>query len=314
MPFSIIRDDITRLETDCIVNAANNRLKQGGGVCGAIFRAADAKKLQAACDAIGFCETGDAVLTPGFDLTAKAIIHTVGPVWQGGMRDEENLLRRCYWSSLELAADSGFESVAFPLISSGIYGYPKDQALQVAVSAIRSFLKTHDLMVSLVVFDRSAFELAGSLADDIQSYIDDHYVDLNRVVRSGQVRFGCPRRKCSPGSLEDIRIAEESLPLKLTQPAETFSELLLKWIDEKGLEDSTVYKRANIDRRLFSKIRSNKDYRVSKPTALALGIALGLERPEIIDLLARAGYALSPSSKSDIIIDYFIRQKKIRYF
>ncbi len=207
MPFSIIRDDITRLETDCIVNAANNRLKQGGGVCGAIFRAADAKKLQAACDAIGFCETGDAVLTPGFDLTAKAIIHTVGPVWQGGMRDEENLLRRCYWASLELAADSGFESIAFPLISSGIYGYPKDQALQVAVSAIRSFLKTHDLMVSLVVFDRSAFELAGSLADDIQSYIDDHYVDLNRVVRSGQVRFGCPRRKCSlaTGRYQDSR-------------------------------------------------------------------------------------------------------------
>jgi len=298
------------MDVDVIVNAANSALKMGGGVCGAIFRAAGEKELQAECDSIGGCETGNAVITKGYKLPAKHIIHTVGPVWNGGKNNEEKLLRSCYIKSLNLAKEHKLESIAFPLISSGIYGYPKAEAFKVAVTAIQDFLLENEMMVYLIVFDKAAVEISEKLYASIEKYIDDKYVDEKAEIRENRLQVedaaihymvSAPKLIKSPKdkkSLEDI----------VSQLDETFSEMLLRLIDEKEMTDVETYKKANIDRKLFSKIRTDKFYRPRKTTALALCIALELNIDQTKDLLARAGYALSPSSKFDLIVEYFIEQ------
>ena len=310
MPLQIIRNDITKMDVDVIVNAANSALKMGGGVCGAIFKAAGAKELQAECDSIGGCETGNAVITRGYKLTAKHIIHTVGPIWNGGNNDEEKLLRSCYMKSLNLAKEFKLESIAFPLISSGIYGYPKGEAFKVAVTAIQDFLLENEMMVYLIVFDKAAVEISEKLYTSIEKYIDDKYVDENAEIRENrflneeiQFNYSVSESKMSKAlkgnkSLEDI----------VFQLEETFSEMLLRLIDEKEMTDVETYKKANIDRKLFSKIRTDKYYKPRKATALALCIALELNVDQTKDLLGRAGYALSHSSRFDIIVEYFIAQ------
>lgn len=361
MPLRIVRNDITKMKTDAIVNAANSELRKGGGVCGAIFAAAGADQLEAECCSIGHCDTGDAVITGGYGLPARYIIHAVGPVWRGGSHDEERLLHSCYTNSLELALKHGCKSIAFPLISSGIYGYPKDQALHIAISAIGEFLLKHEMDVYLVVFDRNAYMLSEKLFSAIERYIDDNYVqehleaerfrnlplpakEPDRPKKRGRnakkmhspdimhevfdsyaadtsseeskayepddeqrdlVRAStAPQKERSRRSLEDI----------VDNLDETFSQLLLRLIDEKGMSDVDTYKRANIDRRLFSKIRSNADYKPSKTTAIALAIALRLNLDETLDLLGRAGYTLSHSSKFDVIIEYFIQAGNYNIF
>lgn len=335
MPFRIVRNNIAAMRTDAVVNAANNRLKMGGGVCGAIFSAAGAEKLQNACDEIGSCATGDAVITPGFNLHAKWVIHAVGPVWQGGGHNEEALLRSAYTRSLELARQKNLLSIAFPLLSSGIYGYPKEQALQAALSAIRDFLMDADDMdVYLVVFDERAFALSKSLTARVESYIDDHFVRAAERERSRRSRFynEAPYRfdeaecaapapsavtnMCAPEPEPCFEQTLSSLEQLLAQrQEETFSEMLLRLIDEKGFaKDSIVYKRANIERSVFSKLRSNRNYTPSKSTAVALCIALELNIDQTRDLLARAGYALSPSNLSDVIISFFIENHQYDIF
>ncbi len=320
MPFEIIRNDITKMTVDIIVNAANSGLKMGGGVCGAIFAAAGADKLQAECDQIGGCAVGEAVITDGYQLPAKSIIHTVGPVWQGGSADEARLLHRAYTRSLELALKHHCKSIAFPLISSGIYGYPKDQALKIAVAAIAEFLLEHELLVYLVVFDKKAFVFSEKLFNDIEKYIDDHYVDEHLVYERNmevepelsqynRVRMTAPQEKLAesqPLMPAPAVSVKRSLADVLGQLDESFSEMLLRLIDEKGMTDVETYKKANIDRKLFSKIRSKKDYNPSKATAIAFAIALELNLDETHDLLGRAGYTLSHSHEFDLIIEYFI--------
>lgn len=319
MPMKIIRNDITKMQVDAIVNAANTKLKMGGGVCGAIFSAAGAVKLQEECDSIGKCDVGQSVITRGYNLAAKFIIHTVGPVWSGGSSDEANLLYNCYVSSLTLAWQKKCKSIAFPLVSSGIYGYPKDQALQVAISAISTFLVNHEMMVYLVVYDKKSYSLSDKLFSAIEKYIDDNYVEehLNRE----------PRRYMQSFELYQINnIMEEAKQVKdacMPTPAhkrkrsledvvrhldESFSQSLLRLIDEKGMTDVEAYKGANIDRKLFSKIRSNKGYNPSKATAIAFAISLRLNLDETRDLLNKAGYTLSHSNKFDVIIEYFIEE------
>jgi len=332
MPFTIIRNDITKLRVDAIVNAANTSLLMGGGVCCAIFNAAGADLLQKACAALAPIETGEAVITPAFNLSAKHIIHTAGPVYRDGNQGEEAMLRSCYTKSLELAVEHNCDSIAFPLISSGIYGYPKADALRVATTAIRDFVAEQDIDVSLVVFDKEALTVSQELLGAVESYIDEHYVDEKEHRYSRRELLAVEREALSDAEMiemsaylplmeDEALIAEgfsapesanlDDLVGNLDEP---FSSTLLRLIDATGRKDSEVYNRANLDRRLFSKIRSNTNYAPSKPTVLAFAVALELNLDQTDDLLERAGFALSHSRKFDVIVEYFIQSRRYDIF
>lgn len=311
MPFQIVHNDITKMNTDAIVNAANSRLQQGGGVCGAIFVAAGAEALQEECRRKAPCPTGSAVLTGAYGLPAKYIIHAVGPVWHGGGCGEETLLRSAYRSALELAAAHGCRSISFPLISAGIYGYPKEQALEAAVSTCSQFLlqldEIQEMDIYLTVFDRGAVALSEKLFQNIRHYIDT-CLDADSEMRKRRMEQECLTcydlaPKCAASAVQ-----ERSLEDLVSNLGETFSEMVLRLASEKGFTDAEVYKKANLDRKLFSKIRSNAGYHPKKDTALALAIGLQLSLDETLDLLARAGYTLSSSSRSDVIVRYFLEQ------
>lgn len=322
MPFTIVRQDITKMDVDAVVTAANPELRAGGGVCGAIFAAAGAKELQAACNALAPIELGSAAITPGFKLPARYVIHAAGPVYgRQSTAKSEQLLRRSYTSALALALENHCESIAFPLISSGTYGYPKAEALAVATSAIREFIAEHDIDVYLAVFDRDAFELSEDLLGAVESYIDENYVAEHEHMRGRVSRLGRLRADADePRVYEDASIAPmELFSCEVTSSAprpnledvigkldEPFNATLLRLIDAKGMSDVEVYKRANISRKLFSKIRGGDGYMPSKRTIIALAIALELTLDETGDLLERAGYALSHSVVFDVIVEFFI--------
>ena len=313
MPLIIVRNDITKMSVDAIVNAAKESLLGGGGVDGCIHRAAG-PELLAECRTLGGCRTGEAKITGAYRLPCRYTIHTVGPVWNGGKYGEREQLASCYRTSLALAKERGCETVAFPLISSGVFGYPKDQALRVAVDTIGEFLAKNDMTVYIVIFDRAAYQIGNKLFADIAAYIDDHYVDAHTDSRRERMRrMGVVESRMLTAS-EDAPMAASGLDEALAHLDTGFSETLLKLIDRSGKKDAEVYKKANVDRKLFSKIRNNPDYKPSKPTAVAFAIALELSLPETRDLIARAGYALSPSSKFDVIIEYFIMQRDYDIF
>lgn len=340
MPLELIRNDITKMQVDAIVNAANSSLLGGGGVDGTIHRAAGHKLLEE-CRTLGGCATGDAKITKGYALPAKHIIHTVGPIWHGGRTGEKELLTSCYRRSLEVAAENGCESVAFPLISAGIYGYPRADAIRVAVDTISDFLTTHDMTVYLVIFDTDSFEISSKLFSDIKQFIDDNYAAEHDDYKYRSSRLDAERRMLKAFSntpmpsikqkvASEMYLAEEetrdlskelccntapsSLEDALGKLDESFSQMLLRKIDEKCITDAQCYKKANIDRKLFSKIRGDIHYRPSKPTVLAFAIALELPLNETKDMLMKAGYALSRSSKSDIIVEYFIQHGNYNIF
>jgi O-acetyl-ADP-ribose deacetylase (regulator of RNase III) len=335
MPFQIVHNDITKMNTDAIVNAANTKLLQGGGVCGAIFQAAGAAELKKECDAIGSCAVGHAVITKGYRLPSRYIIHSVGPIWQGGQQGEAELLAMAYRHSLELAKQYQLESIAFPLISSGIYGYPKEAALQIAISVVSEFLMYHEMDIYLVVFDRKSITLSEKLFSEIDHYIDSYYEDSDQFRTRN--RNSLSESIFVPGDLpgESLSEVSEQLPEEeiqlsyhncmsvssprsledvVNQMEETFSEMVLRLITEKGKSDVEVYKKANIDRKLFSKIRSNKEYHPKKCTAFAISISLELSLDETKDLLMKAGYTFSMCSKFDIIIRYFIENQNYNMF
>ena len=325
------------MECDAIVNAANSTLLGGGGVDGAIHKAAG-KGLLLECMKLGGCKVGQAKLTKAYKLPAKFVIHTVGPKWKGGQKGERELLENCYRESLRLAAENNCESIAFPLISSGVYSYPKDLALKAAVDTITSFLIDHDMLVYIVVFDKSAFQISEKLFSDIASYIDDKYVDthftFNRIRRdeSGESRILAEHQVLSPDfnqlqapqefSMAMPKAASPSMAMPkaasleevVNQIDESFSQMLLRKIDEKGMTDAECYKKANVDRKLFSKIRGDIHYHPSKTTAIAFAIALELSLDETKDMLMKAGFALSHSNKFDIIIEFFIHNGNYNVF
>ncbi len=358
MPFSIVRNDIARVHADVLVNAANTHLAEGGGVCGALFAAAGCEQMRAACDAIGGCPTGGAVATPAFNLPARWCVHAVGPIWRGGGHGEEAALRSCYQSMFACVVELSAHSVAYPLISAGIYGYPAEAALAVAREETRAFLAKHDdIEVTLVVFDRSAVRLGSALEQEIREYIDDEYVaqspharrrgaELEREARWAAGIVAPAAAKPETADAESAArkvdlsafsftgdVAEESAPdgaaprayaaaapVSAAGAAPTelddllehldagFSETLLALIDQRGLADAEVYHRANLSRQLFSKIRSNPAYRPTKPTAVALAMALELDVPATQDLLSRAGLTLSRTSKFDVIVRFFLER------
>lgn len=346
------------MNVDAIVNAANSSLLGGGGVDGAIHRAAG-PGLLAECRTLGGCNTGEAKLTRGYDLSARFVIHTVGPIWRDGMHGEREKLVSCYLKSLDIAKNAGCETVAFPLISAGVYGYPKDEAFRVAEETIADFLRDNDMTVYIVIFDRASFAANRERFHEIAEYIDDRYAEIHgdtasltlqrrqqalsqfrpeyaaNAARAAGAAAGQPAPKAKKKRLFSRKEAkQEQLVPCLDSVAyekaecdaldgdysdirdqldrlldESFSEMLLRKIDEKGMTDAECYKKANIDRKLFSKIRSDRLYKPSKPTVLAFAIALELSLPETQNMLMKAGFALSNASKADIIVEYFIRKR-----
>ena len=314
MPLEIVRNDITKMSVDAIVNAANETLLGGGGVDGCIHRAAG-PELLAECRTLGGCKTGDAKITKAYRLPCQYVIHTVGPVWNGGSHGEWELLVSCYRTSLALAKEHGCETVAFPLISSGIFGYPKDQALRVAVDTIGEFLLHNDMTVYIVIFSRTAYQISSKLFADIAEYVDDHYVDAHTDSQRERLRRrSVLESRTLSADATAAPMAVGGLDSLLAHLDAGFSETLLKLIDRSGKKDSEIYKKANVDRKLFSKIRNNPGYKPSKATAIAFAIALELNLDETRDLVARAGYALSASSKFDVIIEYFIMHRDYDIF
>lgn len=321
MPLQIIREDITKITCDVIVNAANSSLRGGGGVDGAIHRAAGSG-LHEECLTLGGCEAGHAKITKGYQLPCKYVIHTVGPRWINGKFHEQEVLESCYRESLQLAKEYQCESIAFPLISTGVFRYPKDKALQSAINEISRFLLHNEMMVYLVVFDKDSFQISKRLLNDIAEFIDEHYIDTHEIKRSTKsmplpLPMSKPLREPEHLKVPDFmpQLAHaDSLEEAVKQLDESFSQMLLRKIDEKGMTDAECYKKANIDRKLFSKIRSDIYYRPSKITAVAFAIALELPLEETGELLRKAGFALSHSSKFDIIIEYFIKNANYNIF
>ncbi len=334
MPFQIIRNDITKVKADAIVNTANPKPRIGRGTDSAIYAAAGEEQLLAARKKIGDIAPGQAVSTDAFALSAKYIIHTVGPSWFDGSHGERDVLRSCYEESLNLAAELKCKSIAFPMIATGVYGFPKDEALNIALSTIGKFLLTHEMKVILVVFDRKALELSEKLVGGIEQYIDEHAADLLRKAEyGGEYTSDIRRRRLAQleraEELYDLKesdedevadeatspitglpdVAGKSLDDILGGAGETFQQRLFQLIDERGLDDVTVYKKANIDRKVFSRIRCKADYKPKKKTAVAFAIALELDLPTTLDLLSRAGMAFSPSDGFDLIVSYFITNK-----
>ena len=331
MPFEIVRNDITKMKVDAIVNAANHTLLGVGGVDGAIHKAAGPELLEA-CRALGGCRTGEAKITKGYRLPARYVIHTVGPVWRGGKSGEREQLLACYRNSLALALEYHCESVAFPLISTGAYGYPKEEAMAAAIEAVSAFLLENDMTVYLVVFGRSVFDISRKLFRDVQEYIDDVYAEehySSQAMRSRRAISFEEEGESIPAEDENLYAAEiryDAAPMApkaaaepdwqamVRQTDEGFSQTLLRLIDEKGLTDAQCYKRANVDRKHFSKIRSNPAYQPSKATVFAFAVSLELTLGETKELLRKAGFALTHASKLDIILEYFIRNRNYNIY
>ena len=341
MPFEIVRNDIVNMQVDAIVNTANPKPIVGYGVDAGVHKKAGPELLEAR-KKIGRIGVGEVAITPGFNLDAKYVIHAVGPIWQDGTHNEEKYLKQCYDRALQLALENGCESIAFPLLSAGNHGFPKPLALQTAINAFSSFLMEHEMQIYLVVFSLNAFELSSKLFHSVESYIDDNYIldktldeygiENKRNIREAQLEqiqreLNLQRRLRMKAELEDLAVcssiamgapAPSAAPIDwdelLDETDAGFSETLLKLIDKTGKKDSDIYKKANVDRKLFSKIRNNPAYKPSKITAVAFALALELNLEETQNFIGRAGYTLSHSSKFDIIIEYFIVNKNYNVF
>ena len=336
MPFQIIRADITKMKCDAIVNPTNEGLLPGGGVDAAIHKAAGTE-LYVMCQTLGGLSVGGAKMTPAYNLPCKYVIHTVGPYWQGGGQNERQLLQSCYRQALSIAKASKCKSIAFPLISSGTYGYPKDQVLATALDVIKDFLYENEMLIYLVVYDKTAYELSEQLSYGVAAYIDDNYAaetltacdmarervdevlyDEEEKLYSSIKGKSC-RRSLMPESRE---MSEERLPRSHWRNQSVpefgsvnsikkfmyrgFKDTLLAYVDEKGISDTDCYKRANVSRQTWHKIITDPHYTPKKNTAIALAIALELNIDETQALLATAGFILSKSSLFDVIIMYCI--------
>ena len=345
MPFKIVRNDITKMNTEAIVNTANEQVAVGSGCDYAVYQAAGYDRLlEYRREKFGAVKEGEVFLTPGFDLPARYIIHAVSPLYTDGGQGEEGKLRSCYRKSLDLAKDKGIRSIAFPLISTGGFGYPKEEGMRIAVDEIHAFLLENEMMIYLVVFDDKATGLGAKLYPDLETYIDRNYIEEKRreeytsdlmgresvaresqekrrfqLRRPGKRREEAQHLQPMPtcGSMKEemhdyddmLANLEEKLEERFVHMADSFSEYLLYLIDSKGLSNSDVWKNAIVDKKVFSKIKNNKDYHPKKRTALCLCVGARLNMDETRDLLARAGYALSPCDMTDIIFSYFIENE-----
>lgn len=363
MPFKIVRNDITKMNTQAIVNTANSYPEVGDGCDTAIYRAAGYEELlKYRQEYIGYVQEGNAFITPSFNLAAEYIIHAVSPIYINGERGEEEKLRSCYKKSLALAKENGIQSIAFPLIATGSFGYPKEEGMRIAVDEINAFLFQHEMDIYLVVFDTKSSMLGEKIFPDLEAYIDSNYVRDAREKEYGDRYFGSVR-KDTPGYdvyyqaaaelderlLKNARKSKSDKASKMSAPqmplpvmvqkheeceeasflwkedsieelsgklnerlahrSDTFSEYLLYLIESKGMKNVDVYKRAIVDKRYFAKLKNNKDFHPEKLKALCLCVGAQLNLDETKDLLARAGYALSPADMTDIIFAFFIEHE-----
>lgn len=328
MPFEIVRNDIVNMHVDAIVNTANPRPVIGAGVDSAIHKKAGEKLLQARLK-IGDINFGEAIITPAFNLDAKYVIHTAGPLWNDGNHEESQILASCYRKSMALAKEYQCQSIAFPLISTGSYGFPKSLALQIAIHEISAFLLENEMLIYLVVFENESFVLSEKLFQSVSSYIDENYIsdkifdeygvtNMDRIPldyrRLRQYDYQNMKMSSSLNDDDKTEFNSDVLSDWLESLDAGFSETLLQLIDRSGKKDVEIYKKANVDRKLFSKIRNNKNYRPSKPTAIAFALALELNLEETKDLIGRAGFALSHSSKFDVIVEYFLINRNYNIF
>lgn len=348
MPFQIVRNDITQMHVDAIVNTANPVPGYGAGIDTAVYEAAGVEQLLAKRREIGMIDRGNSVITDGYNLPAKYIIHTVGTAWQGGDNGEEDIIRSCYRTVFKLAVENDIKSLAIPLLASGSYGFPKGIALRIALSEIESFMNDHDMELYLVVFDEKSFALSAEFYGDIDEYINDNYVEKKAKTEypamsaslsdsfahdmmlgmSGMVADKQSKRLFSvrKNKKADVTASEEipvcadmicSAPIEdgrnlddvVSDLDKTFMEMVFSFADIKGMTDVEVQKRANLDRKAFSKLKCGTTKNPSKGTALALAVALELDIDDTKDLLSRAGFALSPCSKQDLIVQYFIERE-----
>ncbi len=335
MPFKVVRNDITKMRVDAIVNTANEGVTYGDGVDTAVYQAAGEEQLLAARAKIGEMEEGDVAITPGFNLKARYIIHAVSPYYYDGEHGEAEKLRSCYAKSLQLAAKYHCKSIAFPLISTGGYGYPKEEAMRIAVDEIHAFLFDHKMLIYLVVFDNESANLGFNIYPDLEAYIDYNYVCDAREKEYGNRYYGTLAPFYNPRISQDeyrkIRNQVDQIPIlnteKMLAPemeedeksnaldrrmqhlADSFQKYLFYLIEEKGLTNAEVYKRSLITKQTFSKIKNNPDYHPDKATAMRLCVGCKLNLDETKDLLARAGYALSQSDKQDVIFTFFIENE-----
>ena len=333
MPFKIERNDITHVKADVIVNTANPKPIYASGTDLVIYQAAGADELLAERKKVGCIERGDIAVTGAYALNAKYIIHTVGPVWVDGMHKEFETLESCYEKSLQKALELGCDSIAFPLISTGVYGFPKDKALQIAVSVFSRFLLKNDMQIILVVFDKKSFQLSGQLVGEIDSFIDANYIRQKRrteylrrpfsrsrtesnITYDSEVYEECSRyteaEESEPELLVSVPMPEKAMSLEeeLENVGMSFHDKLFELIGKSGMENKDVWKRANLDRKHFSKIQCDEKYHPKKKTVMALCIALELDLEQAKDLLARADWAFSPSSKVDLIVQKAIIDKQ----
>ena len=323
MPFEIVRNDIANMQVDAIVNAASRLPRVNAGVDSAIHKKAGPSLLEARKQ-IGYIRPGTAAITPAFALDAEFVIHAATPVWTDGMHGELKLLRQAYDMCLDLAVKNNCDSVAFPLLASGNHGFPKSKALQVAIGAFSEFLMEHELQIYLVVFGRDSVRLSEKLVHNVACYIDENYVDAyeqetyggingdrrrdrDQMRRVMEMQEECMAAPCAP-----MPCAKSSLSLDefIKEKDAGFTETLLSLIKKSGKKNSVIYKKANISKQHFSKLVNDPDAKPSKPTAIALALALELDLEGTRDLIGRAGYALTNSSTFDLIIRYFIEHKQ----
>lgn len=322
MSFKIIRNDITKMKTEAIVNTANKQVEVGAGCDMAIYKAAGYDELlEYRRDKIGVVEEGKAFLTPAFNLDSKYIIHVVSPVYIDGEHDEGKKLRACYQNALRLAKKNGLKSIAFPLVSTGSFGYPKEEGMRIAIDEINAFLLHNTMNILLVVFDEKATRLGTKLFPDLENYIDSNYIEQRASLAARpsiqydeKIEERAPRmERCyaREEACEEFEIEkyEKGLEERISHLSDTFSEYLLFLIEQKNMKNTDVWKRAIVDKKVFSKIKNNSNYHPNKLTALCLCVGAMLNLDETKDLLARAGYALSPCDKTDIIFSYFIENK-----
>lgn len=340
MPFQIIRNDITKVKADAIVNTANPNVAVGSGVDSAIYKAAGKERLLAERKKIGLLLPGEVGITPAFDLDAKYIIHVSGPWWTDGTKGEASVLRTCYDKALFLAYKNKCKSIAFPVLATGTYGFPKELGIQIAVDSFTSFLEEHDMEITLVVFGDESVRISGEIVDEVSSYIDDNYVEkaladeyksdsFSRTVIHANRMMDC-MRVSSAFKPEDDEVDIEAdfeddmvLSAPMETPAEkkeslddvlkeiytdSFEKHLQKIINKKGLKNSEVYAAANISKQYFSKLLKGQ-VKPSKGKMLALAVGLRLNLDETVDFLRIAGYALSPISQTDAVVEYFIEHE-----